>query len=545
MENLKLLQRYNHVALEWNDCILVWGGWDEADRPCDPSEVAILCNGKWQRKKTSGQVPVTVTSIAHIVGDQMYTVKVIYDNDGPTAIIKVLDLTTWVWTRLKPEGYPPLPCHNSSSWVHDSRIYIFGGYWKSSNVQTIHYPSGIQVKELKQGCKLTNQLFFYDTTTNRFERQMVRSGGHVPKPRIGHSSVVHRNKVLSFGGLNSEEIPYHDSSPINELLLLDMDCMEFSLIHGNSKSAGLPNKRMYHSMTMINDDRAVLYGGSLGRNITRPRVGSSAPGDCWILDVGKSLRAVRGDIADPTTLWKKSNISNPTIPWMVGKEPSFCNAEQSKEKMSKYNGNVVINVGGTIFQTSRATLMREPDSVVAKLATETKQYCSDNIRWLYTHQGNYFIDWDPEDFELILKYLTTGTLPEYLSRDDIYTVKYAAKRFGLEGPLKILRQRGQIQISDFTKRSHHAAVLEPRTRRLYIIGGLEPEPDDVLADKSLVMTFNPAPLHLLAMEDVIRRYGPEDKRLEEFVPKGHDMRKKMDARRETSRSELRLHMGKW
>ena len=106
-DSSELLRRHRHVALEWNDCVLVWGGMDESMTPCDLSDVAILCDGKWQCKKTTGKVPPRSTVIAQIVGDQMYTLKV---RSGYVADLVVLDLTSWVWTRLKPEGYTPLPC---------------------------------------------------------------------------------------------------------------------------------------------------------------------------------------------------------------------------------------------------------------------------------------------------------------------------------------------------------------------------------------------------------------------------------------------------
>ena len=58
-------------------------------------------------QKTTGDIPPRSTVIAQIVGDQLYTLKV---RSGHVADLVVLDLTSWVWTRLKPEGYTPLPC---------------------------------------------------------------------------------------------------------------------------------------------------------------------------------------------------------------------------------------------------------------------------------------------------------------------------------------------------------------------------------------------------------------------------------------------------
>ena len=71
------------------------------------------------------------------------------------APISALDLTSWNWTSLRPGGNPPPNCLiYFSSWAFENRIYIFGGMVLS--------------KELESH-DLSNQLFYYDVSTNRWQ----------------------------------------------------------------------------------------------------------------------------------------------------------------------------------------------------------------------------------------------------------------------------------------------------------------------------------------------------------------------------------------
>ena len=71
------------------------------------------------------------------------------------APISVLDLTSWNWTTLRPEGIPPhYPLIYFSSWAYQERMYIFGGMALSKDYKDHH---------------LRNDLVCYDTYTNRWE----------------------------------------------------------------------------------------------------------------------------------------------------------------------------------------------------------------------------------------------------------------------------------------------------------------------------------------------------------------------------------------
>lgn len=65
------------------------------------------------------------------------------------------------------------------------------------------------------------------------------------------------------------------------------------------------------------------------------------------------------------------------------------------------NNRIQLRVGERLFHTTKETLTRESDYFAARLA-----------RWKDTDpDGSYFIDSDPTLFEVILRYLRTGTPP--------------------------------------------------------------------------------------------------------------------------------------
>ena len=62
---------------------------------------------------------------------------------------------------------------------------------------------------------------------------------------------------------------------------------------------------------------------------------------------------------------------------------------------------VSLDVGGKIFKTKMETLTKYPNSALAKMFTDP--VIEETLT--KTENGEYFLDVDPEDFEVILKFL--------------------------------------------------------------------------------------------------------------------------------------------
>ena len=98
---------------------------------------------------------------------------------------------------------------------------------------------------------------------------------------------------------------------------------------------------------------------------------------------------------------------------------------------------ISLNVGGTIFTTTLATLTKDPDSMLAAMFRS-----SDLPPAKKDSNGCYFIDRSPRPFEVILDFLRTGHLNN-LNGCTLRQLEVEADFFGLSGLQEILRQKGQ------------------------------------------------------------------------------------------------------
>ena len=219
-------KRGGHVAVSWQDLIIVWGGlqW-RYDK--DPSWVLIHFNGEWISKATVGEPPQYSFKFAtaQVLDGQMY---IMFGTHEPTNIIHSLDLNFWEWKRHHPEGNPPTTACKLSSWVHGKRIYCFGGMSHE----------GIP----------TNEFFCYNVAKNSWEWPLT-NGNTVPSPRARHTTVAFEEHVLLFGGETN-------SHKFNDLHILEMNSMEWRMVHGFMGGWAVPEPRSGNTMTKISSTSA-------------------------------------------------------------------------------------------------------------------------------------------------------------------------------------------------------------------------------------------------------------------------------------------------
>eukprot|EP00088_Acartia_fossae_P062007 TRINITY_DN7462_c0_g2_i1.p1 TRINITY_DN7462_c0_g2~~TRINITY_DN7462_c0_g2_i1.p1 ORF type:complete len:224 (-),score=55.98 TRINITY_DN7462_c0_g2_i1:107-733(-) len=88
------------------------------------------------------------------------------------------------------------------------------------------------------------------------------------------------------------------------------------------------------------------------------------------------------------------------------------------------NDTITLNVGGTRFQTSRTTLLSEPESMLAKMFDPVSP-----MKPAKTQDGVFFIDRDPDTFKEVLSYLRS----KEISSGILDKLKREAEYFQLAG----------------------------------------------------------------------------------------------------------------
>ena len=89
---------------------------------------------------------------------------------------------------------------------------------------------------------------------------------------------------------------------------------------------------------------------------------------------------------------------------------------------------VSLNVGGTIFQTSPSTMLKYPDSKLARMYNEGQK-----IKNL-----NFFLDEDPEYFRIVLNFLRKGKVIPYDQESLFLGVRDLTKNLELNELVKLL-----------------------------------------------------------------------------------------------------------
>ena len=113
--------------------------------------------------------------------------------------------------------------------------------------------------------------------------------------------------------------------------------------------------------------------------------------------------------------------------------------EEKLEYLRRIQENrVVLNVGGLRFETSRLTLSKDPNSLLAKLFTKGST--------IVPHGNSVFLDRDASHFRIILNYLRYDCQvenPATLSREKKYLLelKTECRYYQLHGLRKIVSKR--------------------------------------------------------------------------------------------------------
>ena len=115
--------------------------------------------------------------------------------------IRVLDTDTYIWSRLRISGLPPIARHGHTLNISGSDIIMFGGWNKNSGNRDNHMLR-------KESCE-----YFQIWSTEDMQWQHGRYIGNPPTPRYGHSATAIGPHMLIFGG-------WEFSRATNEIIVL-------------------------------------------------------------------------------------------------------------------------------------------------------------------------------------------------------------------------------------------------------------------------------------------------------------------------------------
>eukprot|EP00756_Hemistasia_phaeocysticola_P060249 Hpha_TRINITY_DN3868_c0_g1::TRINITY_DN3868_c0_g1_i1::g.44487::m.44487 len=118
-------------------------------------------------------------------------------------------------------------------------------------------------------------------------------------------------------------------------------------------------------------------------------------------------------------------------------------AEEMKRRYVPPEDVIGLNVGGRTFTTTRDTLCRERDSVLAVLFDRNALDVGGGLP--LDAQGNFFLDRDSRLFAITLNYLRTQTLPDDMPRSDRKLLKAEAEFFGLRSLAELLEEERETR----------------------------------------------------------------------------------------------------
>ncbi|XP_062509238.1 rab9 effector protein with kelch motifs-like [Corticium candelabrum] len=231
--------REGHLMHEVGGLLYVFGGSSDPD-------VSTCLSGMhtfdpvtkiWSSLATGGEEPQALNLTSVVVDSAIYTFGGILDGEGSNRL-HIFDTASKQWSSLATSGQLPSPRGDHCSAAVGRKIYIFGGsggeklFFNDLHVLDIATLTWTKIevdkdvptaREFASICGYGDELLilFGGTTADSASEtdfsdvhifniedgtwQEVAVGGPVPDKRYSHCSVVWKNKMIVFGGLNGSQ----------------------------------------------------------------------------------------------------------------------------------------------------------------------------------------------------------------------------------------------------------------------------------------------------------------------------------------------------
>ncbi|XP_064622883.1 kelch domain-containing protein 2-like isoform X2 [Lineus longissimus] len=258
------LARCGHIACAVDRFMIIWGGyrvviWDEfmQEEYLPTHEIWIYDTDTeiWFRKETQGRSPKGTSGAAATVVDNKLYIFGGFSRSQNVNQIHCLDLKTLRWVNLVSEcaqDFLPSPRDKHSVWDYKNKLYVFGGF----GPPTYHYLSDHGQFELDASTTYfsyvrgwNNQILEYDIPTHSWKNPAC--SGMAPSPRAAMAVAKLDDRVVIFGGRNKE-------IRLNDLHYLDLDGMSWTQLTQNEP---IPVGRTWHTFSKITQTELFMYGG--------------------------------------------------------------------------------------------------------------------------------------------------------------------------------------------------------------------------------------------------------------------------------------------
>lgn len=291
--------RTGHVGVKYKNVMVIWGGYKE-----DPDNnfgiylpswdiwIYEPISERWYQEKSLGQIPPNTSgACGTVVGDYLYVFGGFTSYISNTNKLYRLNLETLEWTLENAGEATCIPVDKLVGWEHNKRLYYFGGFgpfdrkrFSMPRARDFGYCIDTSIHEAIPRA-WNNQFICYDLLEKKWSCPKYK--GSAPSPRAAHAVAKIGNVVYVFGGR-------HSDYRLNDLHMLNMDTMTWTK-HEPTQS-DVPMGRSWHSLTALNSDTLVLYGG-FSQNC--------APlGDCWFFNTKSwKWKEVKINRANPKLFW--------------------------------------------------------------------------------------------------------------------------------------------------------------------------------------------------------------------------------------------------
>jgi N-acetylneuraminic acid mutarotase len=204
--------RDGHTAVVYGDRMYIFGGFEEENQRFSQETYYFdFITKTWGQLITEGEPPqYRDFHTACVIEGRMYIFGGRSDEMGQFHStqdfycdrLKCLDLQTAKWIEPKVTGDRPCGRRSHSVWVHNGKMYLFGGFISTKNR---HF----------------NDVHVFDPKTNQWRR--IEPHGSVPSPRRRQCTVVVGDRVFLFGGTapqKSQKVS-NDLMDLGDLHVLD------------------------------------------------------------------------------------------------------------------------------------------------------------------------------------------------------------------------------------------------------------------------------------------------------------------------------------